>query len=66
MATGAPVMRRQDPRHASYTTWPRRFSFLMMTVGFGLIAGMGKPRSLRSATCSSMPHLAWYRQSSME
>src|SRR5437867_9787085 len=46
--------------------WPIGFAFLMVTVGFGLTGGMGKPCSLSSATCSSMPSFALDRQSSME
>src|SRR2546422_4064739 len=53
-------------RMSIHTTWPMGLSFLMVTVGFGLTGGIGKPRSLRSATCSSMPPRARDRQSSME
>src|SRR2546428_11342278 len=53
-------------RMSVHTAWPMGFSFLMGTGGFGLVGGKGKPRSLSSATRSSMPPRARDRQSSME
>jgi hypothetical protein len=54
------------PIISNYAIGESIFEFLMVTVGLAFVLATGIFRPLRIEMNSSIPHLAWYRQSSTE